>query len=190
MKIYIWMCLGIVLVPCSHLFGQNAALEVAGQLKMDDGQQAAGKVMLSDAQGNASWADPNDAIPLPDPTGIVPIRYQGSYLYVAPVDSANLTWADAVNVCNNLAVLGFNDWYLPSRLELDAMYKQSYLIAGLSQTESFKYWSSTELDMDNAIAQRLDYGGPDPDLKTQLNNCRCVRLKAVPMVKAEVQTNK
>ena len=154
-----------------------AALDVTGQIRMNDGSQENGNILLSDSTGIGSWVNPNDGIPLPDPFAAVPIRYQGSYLYVLPVDYPELNWDAAVAQCNNLDTLGHSDWYLPSRLELDAMYKQSYLIAGLSQTEAFKYWSSTEQDMDNAFTQRLDYGGPDPDPKIQLNSCRCVRLK-------------
>lgn len=152
-------------------------LDVKGQIRMDDGTQADGHVLVSDADGKASWVNPNDGLSVPNPALAVPIRYQGTYLYVLPQDYTNLSWDDALSRCNNLDTLGYQDWYLPSRLELDAMYKQSYLISGLSQTEAFKYWSSTEIDVDNAISQRLDYGGPDPDLKTKLNNCRCVRLK-------------
>ena len=147
-------------------------------LKMVDGNQATGKILISDSEGLAAWTDANDGLPVPDPAAIIPIRYHGSYLYVHPTDNAtDVNWSTAQTTCSNLNVFGFSDWYLPSRLELDAIHKQSYLITGLSQTPIVKYWSNTALDVDNAYTQRLDYGGPDPDPKINStgHNCRCVR---------------
>ena len=161
----------------------TSKLDVAGTvtslgLKLTDGNQASGKILVSDSEGIGRWANANDGIPVPDPSGAIPIRFQGNYLYVHPTDSAtDIDWSTAQTACSNLNALGFTDWYLPSKLELDAMYKQSYLITGLSQTSSIKYWSNTELDAAQAYTQRLDYGGPDPDQKidTTGHNCRCVR---------------
>ncbi|MEM7371994.1 MAG: DUF1566 domain-containing protein [Bacteroidota bacterium] len=119
---------------------------------------------------------PSDEVP--DPSLPIPIRFQGSEIYVHPTDNAaSVNWPTAQTTCANLTAYGHNDWYLPSKLELDAMYKQSYLITGLSQTSAAKYWSDTEQDATNAFTQRLDYGGPDPDPKTDTSghNCRCVR---------------
>ncbi|WP_235297309.1 Lcl domain-containing protein [Portibacter marinus] len=110
----------------------------------------------------------------------IPIQFQGGIVEVHPTDSGiGVNWTDAQQTCNNLIAFGYDDWFLPSKLLLDAMYKQSYLIKGLSQTESAKYWSSTEADATSAYTQRLDYGGPDPDNKDMAvdHNCRCVRKK-------------
>jgi len=115
---------------------------------------------------------------VPATTQPVPIEYQGSHLYVHPTDNASdVDWATAVSTCDGLIAFGYDDWYLPTRLELDAMYKQSYLITGLSQTALVKYWSNTEVDPSTAYTQRLDYGGPDPDDKTDMggHSCRCIR---------------
>jgi len=147
-------------------------------LKMVDGNQAAGKIMVSDSDGLGAWTNANDGLPVPDTAAIIPIRYHGSYLYVHPTDNATgVNWTTAQSTCFDLNALGFSDWYLPAKLELDAMHKQSYLITGLSQTGTAKYWSDTELNMDSAYTQRLDYGGSDPDPKidTVGHNCRCVR---------------
>ncbi|MEM7371974.1 MAG: DUF1566 domain-containing protein [Bacteroidota bacterium] len=115
---------------------------------------------------------------VPDPMIPIPIRYQGEEVYVHPTDNASgVDWSTAQSTCANLTAYGHSDWYLPTRLELDAMYKQSYLISGLSQIAIAKYWSDTEYDASNAYTQRLDYGGPDPDPKSDSagHNCRCVR---------------
>ncbi|MEZ5082261.1 MAG: DUF1566 domain-containing protein [Bacteroidales bacterium] len=125
-----------------------------------------------------SWELIGDSDDSPDPNQPVPIQFQGSFLYVHPTDNATaVDWATAQATCGALVAFGYDDWYLPGLNELNAMYKQSYLITGLDETAFSKYWSDTEFDIDNAYTQRLDYGGPDPDIKTEStsHNCRCVR---------------
>ena len=48
----------------------------------------------------------------------------------------------AAQACDALVVNGFNDWYLPSRDELNFMYGNLYM-HGLGNFRSEKYWSST-----------------------------------------------
>jgi hypothetical protein len=156
----------------------NGTLATTGSIKMADGSQGVGKVLVSDANGQATWTTLSIPEGTPDTAQPVPIEYHGYYIYVHPTDNGTTTdWATAKTTCDNLTAFGKSDWYLPTRLELDAMYKQSYRITGLSQTEIVKYWSSTAKDATFAYTQRLDYGGPDPDDKTDTNghNCRCVR---------------
>ena len=153
-------------------------LHVSGKLKVEDGTQGYGKIMMSDTNGVASWVDPNTGLPLPDTALPIPIRYHQEYLMVYPMDNAvNIDWQMAVDTCDVLVAFGYEDWYLPSLQELNAMYKQSYLITGLSESGDAKYWSSTELGTEDAYSQRLDYGGPDPDTKadTVSHHCRCIR---------------
>ena len=168
---------GIGKFPTTNQVDINGTVASSG-IQMVDGNQGAGKVMISDANGNGTWVDANDGLPVPNTLSMIPIRYHGSYLYVHPTDNAtDVSWTTAQTTCTNLNALGFDDWFLPNKLELDAIHKQSYLITGLSQTHTTKYWSSTEMDASNAYTQRLDYGGPDPDPKTETtgHNCRCVR---------------
>ena len=153
-------------------------LHVSGNIRMEDGNQQDGFIISSDADGNFSWVDPNDVLTVPATNIPVPIKYQGTYLYVHPTENAtDVDWATAQSTCDNLVAFGFDDWYLPSLSELNAMYKQSFLITGLNETDAAKYWSNTEYDVNNAYTQRLDYGGPDPDDKTKStgHNCRCIR---------------
>jgi hypothetical protein len=86
-------------------------------------------------------------------------------------------WSTATTTCNDLSAYGKDDWFMPNRLQLDAIYKQSYLLTGLEQFNNWKYWSSSEQDTDNAFTQRMDYGGPDPDPKTVAkgHRVRCIR---------------
>ena len=155
----------------------DAKLHVVGNVRIVDGNQATGKILVSDANGVASWQD-NAGTAVPDTALPVPIRFHGAEIFVHPTENAtDVDWTTAQTTCSNLTAFGFSDWYLPSRLELDAMYKQSFLITGLVDTAMVKYWSNTELDTNNAYSQRLDYGGPDPDPKTDTtgHNCRCIR---------------
>ena len=115
---------------------------------------------------------------IPDPSLPVPIAFQGDTLWVHPTDNAaSVDWTTAVATCTGLAAFGKDDWYAPNKFQLDAIYKQSYLLTGLEQYNEWKYWSSSEKDTDNAFSQRMDYGGPDPDPKTVSvgHRIRCVR---------------
>jgi hypothetical protein len=155
-----------------------ASTVTASGLQLSDGSQAEGKILISDSNGNGTWVDPNIGLSVPDTADPIPIKYHAGYLYIHPVDNgAGVTWASAQTVCSNLNAFGFNDWYLPSLNELNAMYKQSYLITGLEESVSAKYWSNTENDVNTAYTQRMDYGGPDPDdkLDAEEHRCRCVR---------------
>ena len=157
---------------------KDGLVEIKDTLKIADGSQGAGKVFVSDANGIGTWTTLDIPVATPDTAQPVPIEYHGFYIYVHPTDNGTTTdWSTAKTTCENLTAFGKSDWYLPSRLELDAMYKQSFRITGLSQTEIVKYWSSTAKDATFAYTQRLDYGGPDPDAKTDTSghNCRCVR---------------
>lgn len=151
----------------------DAKLHIVGDVKIVDGTQGEGKILTSDATGLVKWTDA-----VPSTSEPIPLNYQGGLIYAFPSDSGvSINSDDANSICNNLMAFGFSDWYLPSRLELNALYKQSYLLTGLNETESIKYWSSTDKDEKHAYTQRLDYGGPDPDLKndTVNHNCRCIR---------------
>jgi hypothetical protein len=115
---------------------------------------------------------------VPDTTEAIPIKYHGTYRYVYPIDNAtDVNYITAQTTCSDLDELGYDDWYLPSISELNAMYKQSYLITGLEENDSYKYWSNTEVDGSYAYTLRLDYGAPDPDDKDSPagHKVRCIR---------------
>ena len=64
--------------------------------------------------------------------------------------------AYAAGVCANLVitdgVVDYGDWYLPSKYELNLMYTNLHL-AGLGNFNTLSYWSSTEIDSDEAWRQ-------------------------------------
>ena len=63
------------------------------------------------------------------------------YLYHVYPDMGEMIWSQAMSACNGLSYGGYDDWYLPNREELNAMYQKKSSIGGFSNTW---YWSSTE----------------------------------------------
>jgi hypothetical protein len=68
----------------------------------------------------------------------------------------------------------FNDWYLPSKDELDMMYVNLHL-QGLGGFVNNFYWSSTEGDFSNAWSQNFANGGQYYDYKYFYFYVRAVR---------------
>jgi len=91
-----------------------------------------------------------------------------------PVDSESEPFA--ATVCNEYSVteddVTYGDWYLPSKHELNLLYIERVTVVGLS---SF-YWSSTEVDSENAWGQSIFGLGPyESDKNDTFNRVRAVR---------------
>lgn len=78
----------------------------------------------------------------------------------------------AASICANYRGGGKNDWYLPSKDELEKLYK-FMLKTGIGGSGSDYYWSSTEYDAEFAWyqGQNLNYRGA----KYVLNRARAIR---------------
>jgi len=57
----------------------------------------------------------------------------------------------AAKLCSDYTYRGYDDWFLPSKAELDLMYQQKASIGGFSTTSN--YWSSSEENSINAWMQ-------------------------------------
>lgn len=73
------------------------------------------------------------------------------------------TAGTAADICANITINSFSDWFLPSKDELNEMHENKAIIdatatanSGTSFSNSY-YWSSSEATSDNAWAQ--DYAG-------------------------------
>ncbi len=78
----------------------------------------------------------------------------------------------AADLCTSYAGGGFHDWFLPSKDELNQLYKQMSKVGGFSATN---YWSSTEVSKSKAVDQEFGEGYQFKDEKTFTLNVRAVR---------------
>jgi len=92
----------------------------------------------------------------PNTDAIVAVQKNGNY---------------AAFICEQLVHNGFDDWFLPSKDELNMLYiqKESGRIGNFLAEE---YWSSTEDDNDRAWQQHLGNGSATAEIKV---NKACVR---------------
>lgn len=77
----------------------------------------------------------------------------------------------AAYICDQLVHNGYDDWFLPSKDELQILYvqKESGRIGNFLAEE---YWSSTEQNNDRAWLQHLGNGSASAELKV---NAACIR---------------
>lgn len=86
------------------------------------------------------------------------------------IANRTITNYPAFNTCENLTDHGRTDWYLPSRDELQLLYKS------LSIGSAQNYWTSTEYTAtSNAWMKRLDTGNVSQSAKNIGRLVRCVR---------------
>jgi hypothetical protein len=80
----------------------------------------------------------------------------------------------AAQVCSDLNYFGFDDWYLPARDEIIAMFLNKDAIGGF---ELKYYWSSSEVVGYNgyAVSQYFSGGFISYDDKADKHKVRCVR---------------
>lgn len=66
----------------------------------------------------------------------------------------------AAKLCSDLIIGAYNDWYLPSKDELNMLWIKAGSIAanGDDFVVGIGYWSSTEIDSNHALAQDLSSG--------------------------------
>jgi len=86
----------------------------------------------------------------------------------------------AAQLCHDLVLEGFSDWYLPSKEELSLMFTNIGRGAKAPHKDvgnfaSDFYWSSTELDLNFAWAQYFLVGNIFTDLKNHDLRVRAVR---------------
>jgi len=78
----------------------------------------------------------------------------------------------AAQRCQVLNINGFNDWFLPSRNELDLMYKIRNTIGDFSNTW---YWSSSQMTANTTWLQNFANGNQNFSTKNNTQRVRAIR---------------
>ena len=78
----------------------------------------------------------------------------------------------AATLCSNLKQGGYDDWYLPSKEELNKLFLQMKAIGGFREV---CYWSSTETGKYNAASQIFDNGFQTANDKSTTFSVRAIR---------------
>lgn len=80
------------------------------------------------------------------------------------IEAGCTTFDTAADVCAILSLGGYNDWFLPSKDELNLMYT-NLKVAGVGGFAENSYWSSSEYYAGYAWGQNFDYGYQGSDDK-------------------------
>ncbi len=78
----------------------------------------------------------------------------------------------AAQQCADLVAFGYDDWYLPAKDELNALYLEKDALGGFSNAY---YWSSTEYNTTDAWGQDFTNGSQVSYAKYPTSRVRCVR---------------
>ena len=84
----------------------------------------------------------------------------------------------AARICYDLVLGGYDDWYLPSKLELNQLYINRVAIGNFSNSPGWFYWSSSEpneIDPESAWSQSFVTGAIALSIKASTDKVRAVR---------------
>ena len=93
------------------------------------------------------------------PGGGTVFYIEGSKAYECSEILGSATWSSAFDLCKNFHGGGYDDWYLPSKDELNAIYVSLRKTGKISGNDW--YWSSSPYNNDRAWAQRFSDGYQD-----------------------------
>jgi len=88
------------------------------------------------------------------------------------IEAGCTTPGTAADICANLTLGGYSDWFLPSKDELNEIYLNKSIIGGFV---NYYYWSSTESDANYAWFQNFSNGTQTFYNKNDFNGVRAVR---------------
>jgi hypothetical protein len=112
---------------------------------------------------------------------LIPFFYGGGDVANQQIGAGNQNTIDIVNGCNtsgiaarlcaDLILGGYNDWYLPSYIELLKIYDNNF--AGLDSSAS--YWTSSQYFPTSAYALGGGFSGGNLESKNNVRKVRAVR---------------
>jgi hypothetical protein len=91
------------------------------------------------------------------------------------IENGCTTSGTAADICSNLVLSGFSDWFLPSIGELEIMYLNIGTGSNIGNFVRTKYWSSTEKDDTYAWSWEFSSGYQDYNSKTSNKYVRAIR---------------
>ncbi|MCP4751499.1 MAG: DUF1566 domain-containing protein [Proteobacteria bacterium] len=136
----------------------------------ENGIQASLTITISAGEFPYTVNDPNLGVP----AGTV-VDIATGLLWQDNLNAVNLNWNEAVDYCaNTLDLGGYNDWRLPARDELSAVFSNKGI---LTLYQSAEYWSSTSDDAKGKKAWIRHFGNGNENNKSKNDEyyVRCVR---------------
>jgi hypothetical protein len=81
----------------------------------------------------------------------------------APTDQSNgATWSEAKDLCDNLVLNGYDDWYLPTYIEIEQIGR-----ANIINFSGKIYWTSSEIHVGIHAYYYPRSGLPDPSISDE-----------------------
>ena len=121
-----------------------------------------------DLQGEASWGCYSNHLP-----GNYAVEINAGAQNTGNIIAACTDAGYAAKRANNYWLNGYNDWFLPSKDELDLMYKHIALEGDFSE---LPYWSSTQSGRFTAWSQYFTDGSQDTERKYLPQQVRTIRM--------------
>lgn len=122
----------------------------------------------SDQSTNTGWGC------LGTVTGAVNIGVGAGAQNTTTITSSCTTTGIAADFCASLVLGGYSDWFLPSQAELALMY-QNLHAQGVGSFSNNSYWSSTEVDSDNAWSHNFGNNTQNTVSKNSPYSARAIR---------------
>jgi hypothetical protein len=116
-----------------------------------DGTGQHGLIAASSGQGSAQWGCEGTLI------GTTSTAIGTGQANTTAILNVCSTTGIAAQICNDLVLNGYNDWFLPSKDELSLMFVFFKGDLGMSM-----YWSSSEYDLNQAWCE-YNLNSPDPN---------------------------
>jgi len=123
----------------------------------------------SDQSGNAGWGCYEVSISGADGTAVGTGEQN-----TIDIETGCATAGTAADICANLSLGGYGDWFLPSKDELNEMYT-NLKVHGVGGFSNNRYWSSSESNANYAWFQYFGLGGQSSNSKFYTDRVRAVR---------------
>jgi hypothetical protein len=109
---------------------------------------------------SATAQSPNKKLPTIKLGGYVIYEKNGHGLIASIDNLGKLDFQEAKIACDSLQIDGFSDWRLPTREEFELIHPKLNLkkVGGGNIFQSSWYWTSTEVDKENAWTHNLQTG--------------------------------